>query len=57
MDAKSRNASSPRIRSKVNWVQILVYTSDVTVFIDKVSTIINKSGAKSPLDNTALQYQ
>ena len=25
---------SPRIRSKVNWVQIIVYTSDFGVFIN-----------------------
>ena len=45
---------SPGIRSKVNRMQVLVYTSYFTIFIHKVSTILNKSDAKSPLDNTAL---
>ena len=31
---------SPGIRSKVNWVQILVYTSDFSVFINKLSKIM-----------------
>ena len=48
---------SPRIRSKVKWVQILEYTSDFSVFINYLSKIIIKSNAKSLLDNTAMLYK
>ena len=48
---------SPRIRSKVNWVQNLVYTSDFSVFINWLSKIMIKSNAKSLLDNTAMLYK
>ena len=48
---------SPRIRSKVNWVQILVYTSDFSVLINYLSKIMIQSNAKSLLDNTAILYK
>ena len=45
---------SPRIRSKVNRVQILVYTSDFSVFINMLPKIMIQSNAKSLLDTTAM---
>ena len=48
---------SPRIRSKVNRVQILVYTSDFSIFINYVSKIMIQSNAKSLLDTTAMLYK
>ena len=48
---------SPRIRSKVNRVQILVNTSDFSVFINKLSKIMIQSNAKSLLYNTAMPYK
>ena len=48
---------SPRIRSKVNWVQILVYTSDFSNFMNKLSKVMIQSNAKSLLDNTAMLYK
>ena len=38
-------------------MQILVYTSDFSVFINKLSKIMIKSNAKSLLDNTAMLYK
>ena len=35
-------------------MQIIVYTSDFSVFINKLSKIMNKSSAKSLLDNTGM---
>ena len=48
---------SPRIRSKVNRVQILVYTSDFSVFLNSLSKIMIQSNAKSLLDITAMLYK
>ena len=48
---------SPRIRSKVNWVQIHVYTSEFSVFINQLSKLMIQSNAKSLLDNTAMLYK
>ena len=45
---------SPRIRSKVNWLQILVYTPGFSVFINSVSKIMNESNVKSLFNNTAM---
>ena len=38
-------------------MQILVYTSDFSVFINLLSKIMYKSNAKSLLDNTAMLYK
>ena len=38
-------------------MQILVYTSDFSVFINYLSKIMIKSNAKSLLDNTAMLYK
>ena len=38
-------------------MQILVYTSDFGVFINKLSKIMIQSNAKSLLDNTAVLYK
>ena len=38
-------------------MQILVYKSDFSVFIDYLSKIMIKSYAKSLLDNTAMLYK
>ena len=38
-------------------MQILVYTSDFSIFINKLSKIMNKSNAKSLLDKTAMLYK
>ena len=38
-------------------MQILVYTSDFSVFIKYLSKIMNKSNVKSLLDNTAMLYK
>ena len=38
-------------------MQILVYTSDFSVFINLLSKIMIKSNAKSLLDNTAMLYK
>ena len=38
-------------------MQILVYTSDFSVFINKLSKIMIQSNAKSLLDNTAMLYK
>ena len=38
-------------------MQSLVYTSDFSVFINKLSKIMIKSNAKSLLDNTAMLYK
>ena len=38
-------------------MQILVYTSDFSVFINELSKIMIKSNAKSLLDNTAMLYK
>ena len=48
---------SPRIRSKVNWVQILVYTSALSDFINQLSKIMIQINAKSLLNNTAMLYK
>ena len=48
---------SPRIRSKVKWVQILVYTSGFSIFINYLSKIMIKSNATSLLDNTVMLYK
>ena len=38
-------------------MQIIVYTSDFSVFINQLSKIMIKSNAKSLLDNTAMLYK
>ena len=38
-------------------MQILVYTSDFSVFINELSKIMIQSNAKSLLDNTAMLYK
>ena len=38
-------------------MQILVYKSDFSIFINKLSKIIIKSNAKSLLDNIAMLYK
>ena len=38
-------------------MQILVYTSDFSVFINQLSNIMIQSNAKSLLDNTAMLYK
>ena len=38
-------------------MQIIVYTSDFSVFINYLSKIMIKSNAKSLFDNTALLYK
>ena len=38
-------------------MQIIVYTSAFNVFINQVSKIMNKSNAKSLLDNTVMLYK
>ena len=38
-------------------MQIIVYTSDFSVFINKLSKSMIKSNAKSLLDNTAMLYK
>ena len=38
-------------------MQILVYTSDFSVFINYLSKIMIQSNAKSLLDNTAMLYK
>ena len=38
-------------------MQILVYTSDFSVFINQLSKIMIQSNAKSLLDNTAMLYK
>ena len=38
-------------------MQILVYTSDFSVFINQLLKIMNQSNAKSLLDNTVMLYK
>ena len=38
-------------------MQIIVYMSDISVFIDKLSKIMIQSNAKSPFDTTAMVYK
>ena len=38
-------------------MQILVYTSDLSVFINKLSKIMIQSNEKSLLDNTSMLYK
>ena len=38
-------------------MQILVYTSDFSLFINLLSKIMTQSNAKSLLDNTAMLYK
>ena len=38
-------------------MQILVYTSDFSVFINRLSKIMIQSNAKSLFDNTAMLYK
>ena len=46
----------PRIRSKVNSVQILAYTPDFSVFNNYVSKIMNESNVKYFFNIAAMLY-